>query len=169
LNVGRLKTLNGSTEMSARKVFKDLITWTPTHSLFLMTNYLPQVAENDEGTRRRLALIKCDQKFPRDDAFRARVSEPDSDAVRACLAWIVEGAKRWYRAGKSIPDYPAKVRKDTDGWLNDADPTNEYIESRFVLDPNSAVLVAEVTEDINHWLRSEERRVGKAGVSGSET
>ena len=152
LNVGRLKTLNGSTEMSARKVFKDLITWKPTHSLFLMTNYLPQVAENDEGTRRRLALIKFDKKFPRDDAFRARVSEPDSDAVRACLAWIVEGAKRWYRAGKSIPDYPAKVRKDTDGWLNEADPTNEYIESRFVLDPNSAVLVAEVTEDINNWL-----------------
>lgn len=152
LNVGRLKSLLGSTEMTARKIAKDPITWTTTHSLFLMTNYLPQVAENDEGTRRRLALVKFDKKFPRDDSFRARVSEPDSAAVQACLTWIVEGAKRWYRAGKSIPDFPAKVRRDTDGWLTEADPTNEYIESRFVLDSNSAVLVAEVTEDINNWL-----------------
>lgn len=152
LNIGRLKTLMGSTEITARKIAKDPVTWFTTHSLFLMTNYLPQVAENDVGTRRRLALVKFDKKFKRDDGFRARVSEPDSPAIRACLAWVIEGAKLWYEKGKSIPDAPEKVRKDTDEWLNESDPTNDYIESRFVLDSGSSVLVSEVTEDINGWL-----------------
>ena len=152
LNVPRLKAVLGSSEMTARKIQKNNITWKTTHSLFVMTNYLPIVRSNDTGTTRRLALVKFDIQFPRNDAFRARVMDSKNGSLEACLAWIVEGARLWYKNGKSIPHFPDKVRRDTDEWLEEADPTNEYIDDRLVLDPESAVLVKEVNEDINNWL-----------------
>lgn len=165
LNVGLVKTLLGTSEMSARKIAKDTMTWKSTHSLFLMTNHLPHVSENDDGTTRRLALVRFDKKFRRDDAFRARVIDPQGPVTEAALAWIVEGAKRWYGLGKSIPDYPEKVRLDTNEWLEESDPANEYIESRFVLDPNSRVLAKEITEDLNLWLTMNSMNAWSKGLT----
>lgn len=167
LNIGLVKTLLGTSEMSARKIAKDTISWKSSHSMFLMTNHLPRVAENDHGTTRRLALVRFDHKFPRDDAFRARVIEHDSEVTAAALAWIVEGARRWYAAGRVIPSAPAKVRNDTDEWLEESDPTNEYIEDRFVLDPTSAVLVKEINEDLNLWLATHAMRTWSSTLTAS--
>lgn len=167
LNVGLLKTLLGSTEMSARKIAKDPITWKPTHSMFLMTNHLPVVAENDHGTTRRFALVRFGKKFPRDDTFYSRVVQPDGPVATAALAWVVQGAKRWYANNKSIPNMPAQVQADTDEWLKESDPTNEYVEDRFVLDSNSAVLVKEVTEDINNWLMMNSMKTWSKNLTSS--
>lgn len=152
LNVQRLKSLAGSSRMNARKVHKDNIEWDPTHSLFVMTNYAPQVAENDDGATRRLALVKFNKKFPRDDAFYARVTKKDGPVTKAALTWLVEGAKTWYASNVTLPPLPDKVQTDTNEWLEEADPTNEYIQERLVLDPNSAVLAKELNEDISNWL-----------------
>ena len=165
LNAQRLKSLAGSARMSARKVHKDNIEWDPTHSLFIMTNYEPQVAENDYGTTRRLALVKFDKKFPRNDEFYSRVVKKDGPVAKAALAWIVEGSRRWYNNNKTLPPMPKRVGKDTETWLTEADPTNEYIEDRFVLDPNSAVLVKEVTGDIGDWLMMNSMKSWSGGLS----
>lgn len=167
LNIGQMKTLLGTDRISARKIAKDTITWRSTHSLFLMTNHLPRVTENDYGTTRRLALVRFDRKFSRDDAFRARVIKQDGPATAAALTWIVEGARRWYALGEVIPPAPAKVKADTDEWLRSSDPTNEYIEDRFVLDPDSAVLVREINEDLNIWLDMHSMRSWSPNLSAS--
>lgn len=167
LNVGLIKTLLGTSEMSARKIAKDPITWKPTHSMFLMTNHLPQVAENDHGTTRRFALVRFNKRFKRDDAFYARVVEADGPVATAALTWIVQGAKRWYANNKSIPNMPARVQADTDEWFQESDPTNEYIEDRFVLDPNSAILVKEVNEDINTWLMMNSMKTWSKNLTSS--
>lgn len=167
LNVGQVKTLLGTDRISARKIAKDTVTWKSTHSLFLMTNHLPRVTENDHGTTRRLALVRFDKKFPRDDSFRARVIEQDSHVTAAALAWIVEGARRWYALGGSIPPAPVKVKADTEEWLRTSDPTNDYIEDRFVLDWDSVVLVKEINEDLNVWLELHSMRTWGATLSAS--
>lgn len=164
LNVGVFKTLLGNKRMSARKIAKDTIEWDATHSLFLMTNHLPKVAENDDGTTRRFALVKFEKKFKADPSFAHRVMKSDGPVTRAALAWIVSGAKRWYALGMKCP-MPDKVKQDTSEWLTNEDPTNEYIENRFILDPNSAVLVREVNEDLNEWLRGQ----GQSSWSNSLT
>src|SRR5699024_632819 len=74
LNVQRLKAVLGSEWITARHVHRDNITWKATHSLFVMTNYVPIVRETDKGTWRRLALVKFDKTFPPDDQFRSRMA-----------------------------------------------------------------------------------------------
>ena len=65
LNVKRLKDLHGTGEMSARHCGKDTVYWTPSHTIFVTTNYLPRVDESDHGTWRRLALVRFPYRYRR--------------------------------------------------------------------------------------------------------
>lgn len=154
LDVPRLKSMLGSEVITARALYKDNVSWAPTHSLMVMTNYAPQIRETDHGTWRRLVLVKFDKTFPRDDRFRARLVRGDAARSSAVLSWVVEGAIRWYSAGKSMPEVPEKVRRDTQAWRGDLDTLTEFLESNLVPDPDSAVLSTDLLEALNDHLRS---------------
>lgn len=157
LNVQRLKSVIGADTITARKIQQDSVTWEVTHSLFLMTNYAPMVRESDDGTWRRLALVKFDKKFPQNDQFRARIMEGSPEFKSAALAWIVRGAIRWYANGKVIPPMPKKVAKDTEQWRFSSDAVSEFIDERLDFDPNSVVLSTELYSEMMHWMEANNR------------
>lgn len=152
LNVQRLKSVLGQEWMTARAIRKDNVTWKATHSLFVMTNYIPIVRETDRGTWRRLALVKFDRTFPKDDRFRARMRRGDGGRREAVLAWVVRGAKRWYDNDRQIPPAPAKVEADTREWRGESDLVSAYTDERLIFDPSSCILSSELLEDVNQWL-----------------
>lgn len=153
LNIQRLKAVLGTERMTARGMYKDNITWEPTHSLFLMSNYVPQVRETDHGTWRRLALVRFTKTFPKKDSFRAHMSRGDGGRAEAALAWVVEGAVRWYAADKMIPDAPLRVVEDTRAWRGEADLLLAFLdEGHIVFDPERAILSNELLEEFNRWL-----------------
>lgn len=127
LNVQRIKATVGQSRMIARAIRKDNVEWIATHSMFVFTNYKPRVRETDHGTWRRLALVIFDRKFPRDDTFKSRIRSGTDGRREAVLAWIVEGAREWYRRGRSIPDAPSKVAEDTLSWRGDSDTMMAFI------------------------------------------
>lgn len=153
LNVPRLKAMLGTTMMTARSVFKDNVTWRATHSLFVMTNYKPNVAETDHGTWRRLAMVVFDRKFKRDDRFRDRVMRGKDGIAEAALYWVVTGARRWYANERVLPTAPDRVVADTRDWRGDSDLIMAYVDDRLVFDPECTVLSSDLLEDFNDWLR----------------
>lgn len=166
LNVERLKDVLGTPVVTARRMRQDNVSWRATHSLMLSTNYLPIVAETDHGTWRRLALVVFPYRFVdaaeskrsaspndrlRDDSIRTALSSPDAGV----LAWIVEGARRWYEAGEKMPAAPKAVRQATDAWRNDADPVMGYVTERLETGVDgSAVTCADLAADFNAWLEA---------------
>ena len=48
-----------------------------------------------------------------------------------------------------------------------SDSTNDYIEDRFVLDPNSAVLLKEITEDMRIWTEMQGMRPWSNGLTSA--
>lgn len=152
LNIPRLKSVLGNDRITARLVHKDNISWKATHSLFVMTNYVPRVTEIDHGTWRRLALVKFDKKFPRDDRFRARIQA--GETREAALAWVVEGARLWYKNHRVIPSAPPKVEADTDEWRLDADQIMGFALGALVFEPDSMILGLELLEEMNEWLQA---------------
>ena len=153
LSVPRLKEVLGKTKMKARAVFKDNTEWVCTHSLFLMSNYTPQIRETDHGTWRRLALVRFEKTFPRDDAFRARVAGGGPGVREACLAWVVAGAVRWYEAGRLMPEPPLKVIEDTFSWRIDTDAIMGFLTEYMEFDRDACVLSTELLQTFNAWLR----------------
>jgi P4 family phage/plasmid primase-like protien len=152
LNSMALKQTVGVSKMSARKIAKDEISWTPTHSLMIATNYTPRVPENDTGTWRRMHKMEWNEPIVPDRTVRSRVDL--GEVNEAMLDWIVEGSKRWYAAGKLLPDLPAKIERANQEWKESSDPLYGFVEDELVLDPTSHILSMELFNAANDYVMS---------------
>lgn len=168
LNVKRLKDVIGTSTMKARYMKQDTTEWSSTHSVFLSTNYLPTVEETDHGTWRRLVLVAFPYKFVKPGVTPSGPNERQGDpGIRerlkhgreqheAVLAWLVEGAKRWYSNERVMPPLPPRVERDTQDWRADCDLVLKYWRDRIEPDAGSHVMARELFSDFNSWLQSQE-------------
>lgn len=165
LNTKRLKDVAGTPRMSARKMRQDFIEWDATHSLFISTNPYPIVTETDHATWRRLVLVRFPYRFRKpgkklktkydrrgDPGLRDRLGANPQPAV---LAWIVEGAAKWYANGMSMPEKPKSVERDTRKWRHDADPVMQFADECLELDETRAVWVMDMLKEFNDWQDSQ--------------
>lgn len=164
LNAVFLKKITGQ-RITARRMYRDTITFETTHSLFVTTNYTPVVSEVDWGTWRRLPRLVFPYKFVKrgtkklgpnerqgDPGLRERVAD-DAEVQTAALAWAVQGAVAWYKAGQVMPQLPKSVQADTDSWRADSDLVFKYWSECLVADADAHVLSTELKDDFNAWLR----------------
>lgn len=167
LNVKRWKDLHGTQEMSARFCGRDTVTWKVTHSIFVTSNYLPRVDESDHGTWRRLALVDLPYRYrkphetlqtaadrPGDPGLRQRLREGLDGQHEAVLAWLVEGAKRWYRDGRVMPAMPRSVAKATARWRETVDLLGRYLDENIVFGGEHHVMATELFGDFSTWLKN---------------
>lgn len=165
LNTQRLKRTIGTPRITARHIRQDSVTFPATHSLFINTNHKPNVEESDHGTWRRLALVTFPYRFRKpyealetpndrhgDSGLRDRC-KTNPEVWAAALAWMVDGARKWYAADKVMPEPPAVVLRDTRAWRGESDQVMAYINERIVFDPDRHVLSVELLDDFNAWLK----------------
>jgi putative DNA primase/helicase len=160
LDVQRVKKITGSGELTARYIRGNDVTFPITHTLFVTTNHKPLVNQTDFGTWRRLALIRFPYTFngPKADPnLRDRVKRTPA-VHRAALAWIVEGAKRWYQLDRVTPPPPAAVAADTLEWRTESDSVLAYWIDRLVPDPASHIASLDLLADFNDWLETRGHR-----------
>lgn len=163
----RLKDLAGTTVMTARAMRQDWVSWDATHTLFVNTNFVPQVAETDGGTWRRLALVKYPYKFVHPDdplmapnerhgdpGLRERLRDNPDGQWEAILAWLVKGALTWFGNGRQQLPTPLTVRADTASWREETDVVMAYCMDRVEFDPSARVLTSDVYEDFTQWLEA---------------
>jgi putative DNA primase/helicase len=167
LNVKRLKDLHGTGEMTARYIAKNSVTWKPTHTVFVTTNYLPRVDESDDGTWRRLVLLDFPYRYRQayeakqtefdrvgDPNLRERLRRGGDGQHEAVLAWLIAGAVKWYRNGQRMPEAPRSVREATQAWRRTSDLLMRYMDDRLVFDNGSHVVATELFEDFTTWLKA---------------
>ncbi|MER5662322.1 phage/plasmid primase, P4 family [Streptomyces mirabilis] len=165
LDVTRLKKLTGTRQIEARRMRENSITFDASHSLFVNTNPKPVVTETDWGTWRRLLLLCFPYTFKKrqedvrpgtndrlgDPTLRDRCQRDDGPKM-AALAWMVDGARKWYELGRIMPQPPERVEADTRQWRMDSDAVLTFMAERLVFDLNSHVLVADLKEELNSYL-----------------
>ena len=169
LNVKRVKDTLGTPTITARRMRSDNVTWLATHSLMLSTNYTPIVAETDHGTWRRLCLVVFPFKFVTAEKLADKTGDPryrlrDPSVKRdlgtadaGVLAWLVDGARRWYDAGMVMPPMPKSVVGDTLAWRFEADPVMSYAAERLIVGDEAkgwAVSAADLAADFNAYTEA---------------
>lgn len=164
LSVKRLKDVLGTDPMTARYIAKDSVSWHPTHSLFLSSNYAPAVDETDHGTWRRLSLVKFRYTFRDpgsplvgdldrhgDPNLRDRLKAGTGGRLEAVLSWLVDGALRWYADGQTLPPVPAIVAEDTRAWRAESDLILSFMADTLVADPDHHVRRSDVYAAFTDW------------------
>ncbi|UXY27499.1 DNA primase family protein [Streptomyces sp. HUAS TT20] len=168
LNAQRLKKAAGTSNMTARFIGQDNVTWDATHSLFVTTNYEVQVDAVDYGTWRRLALVMfpftfdgSDPEHPRDPTLKERILAGKDGQHEAALSWIIDGAIAWYDSGEVIPPAPDSVKADTTRWRYEANHAARFLDEHYELDQETAVRSTDVYTHFARW--AEERGIRKWG------
>ena len=110
LNEASVKNLTGGDEIVARRLYEDQWRFRPTHTLWLMTNHLPEIAGRDHGIWRRIRALPWVAHFN-----RTKDSNLDNQLKREAagiLRWIVRGAQDYLANGLDEPEEVLAATKD---------------------------------------------------------
>lgn len=138
LSVSVMKRLTSRDPISARALYHDPITFEPTHTLVMHTNFLPSLKSLDHGTRRRIAIAPFTMSLKPDEVikdFGGRLLEQEGPAI---LRWMIEGAVKFYKRGMNVKQ-PTAVRRATDTYLDAEDWFSSFVEDCCEIDPNATV------------------------------
>ena len=139
LSVSVMKRLTSRDPISARALYQNPITFIPSHTLVMHTNFLPSLKSLDNGTRRRIAITPFTMSLKPGEVikdFGDKLLEQEGPAI---LRWIIEGAMKFYKAGMSIPQ-PVAVQKATQVYLESEDRFNAFIEDCCVKEDGATIM-----------------------------
>lgn len=140
LDTQALKEVVGTPTITGRELYKGYVTYGATHSLFLNTNHLPRVAETDNGTWRRLVRVDFPYRYVPPGVARERDTDRQGDptlkakladrrALEAALAWLIDGARAWYKGGKTLTGGdPEPVIAATLEWRHGSDIILRFLD-----------------------------------------
>ena len=151
LDIDTLKEIAGTETIVARGVCKDFISFDNMLSVFVSTNHLPNMQAHDYGSRRRLAVLPFPYRFvsaekhkqdPRPNdrmAYGSLTQEATSNTplLEAFLAWRVQGAVRWWKAGgqgryQLEANQPKSVSRATSQWIDSTNPVQQFFNDCLV-------------------------------------
>jgi putative DNA primase/helicase len=128
------------------------VTFKPTHTLFLMSNYRPHIG-NEQAMWDRVLLIGFEQRFvdnPKEGEYRADKELPEKLRADASgiLAWLVRGAISYQEGGLKIPD---KVRADTEKYREEDDFIARFVADCCVEAGNAKVKSSVIHSEYEKW------------------
>ncbi|MFL6145613.1 MAG: phage/plasmid primase, P4 family [Labedaea sp.] len=169
LDANTVKEILDAEVIEGRHLYKSTVEWTPSHSLFLNTNHPPHVTDTGDGTWRRLLRLHFPYRYrvngqeierPGD-----RLGDPTlktamaaQEAREAVLAWLVEGAQRWYAAGQTLASsegHPAIVLEARQRWREASDDVLRYLQRECAFDPERWVSSDLLYQEYKRWATHE--------------
>ena len=153
----RVKWFSGGDRLTGRNGYdKRMITFTPTHMLFLLTNHKPHAPADDFAFWERLQLIPFELSFvdrePRAKNER-RMDKKLGDELKkelpGILAWLVQGCLEWQKHGLNPPP---KVLEATAEYRRDEDLLAEFLDECCVLDEQERIQATDLYDVFCWWF-----------------
>ena len=148
-----MKRLVDGSPIQANRMRQDPITFLPSHTLIMMTNFLPKVSGDDPAVWRRILVVPFDVVIPpaeRDVRLSGKLREPDVSA--AVLAWMYRGLQDYMEQGLNPP---AIVQGRTAAYRAESDVTGRFIGEALTADPMARTPFKDIWEAYVMWFRGE--------------
>ncbi|MFC5834633.1 DNA primase family protein [Nonomuraea insulae] len=121
-----MKRLVGGDQIEANYMHKNPITFDPSHTLIMLTNFLPKVSGDDPAVWRRILVVPFDVVIPeeeRDGELPGRLKA----AASAVLAWTYRGWLDYQAGGLNPPD---AVMARTRAYQESSDTLARFLSDR---------------------------------------
>ena len=184
LDIDTLKEIAGTETIVARGVCKDFISFDNMLSVFVSTNHLPKMQAYDYGSSRRLAVLPFPYRFvtaeihdrnpqPNDRMAHGSLTQEVSSntpLLEAFLAWRVQGAMRWWKAGrdrsKIETTLPPSVIKATNHWLKTNNSIDEFLNEYITQEQGYCIPVSNAYSLYKEWAnRNGYEKMNRASFS----
>lgn len=184
LDIDTLKEIAGTETIVARGVCKDFISFDNMLSVFVSTNHLPKMQAHDYGSSRRLAVLPFPYRFvtaeihnrnpqPNDRMAHGSLTQEvssNTSLLEAFLAWRVQGAMRWWKAGrdrsKIETTLPSSVIKATNHWLKTNNSIDEFLNEYITQEQGYCIPVSNAYSLYKEWAnRNGYEKMNRAAFS----
>ncbi|WP_329099617.1 DNA primase family protein [Streptomyces sp. NBC_01439] len=142
-----MKRLVGGDPIEANLMHKNPITFDPSHTLVMLTNFLPQVSGDDPAIWRRILIVPFDVTIPeadRDPGLPDRLK----NAAPAVLAWAYEGWRDYQRQGLNPPE---AVRVRTAAYQAASDVLARFLDERALTSRHAVVKARDLFTAWSRW------------------
>jgi len=126
LDAAFVKKICSTDKILGEQKYQKPFSFVPSHTTVLYTNHLPRVGQRDAGTWRRLVVLPFDAVVEGKDDIKNYADHLYRHAGSAALAWMIEGAKRFFEADGRI-SLPACVKQANDSYRATNDWLSEFI------------------------------------------
>ena len=157
VNVGRMKELSGGDKIYARGLFKDPIQFKPQFKMILLCNELPKINADDNGTWRRIRVVKFISKFtdnPRlenEYPIDPMLSEKIHKWKEAFMYILLQKYKKYKKVGLKEPEEVLEVTRD---YQRVSDLYNDFMTDTIVKDEKSHIGLNELYRVFKEWFRN---------------
>lgn len=149
LNDALIKNITSDDQITARKLNQNPITFSPTHKLVLMTNYVPEITNvDDPALKSRIIIVPCDAHFKHlDRTLPERLKQKEN--MSAILNWLIEGCENYQDEG--LDELPAAIKNILSDYYEKNDELGQFITERCVVDENEHVKLTDFVKELNCW------------------
>lgn len=169
LDEEKVKRIVSTGEIKARFMRRDFFSFQATHKLWLSTNHLPIIRDQDNGIWRRVLPVFFGHRL--DSAGTIATEDgvvhdlkgtlQSAEHLAGVMAWLVEGATEWQRQGLNPPESVTNWR---DAYRDEMDTLGQFLEDAcVVLDEDrspadGALTVSQVWEKYLAWSQDDPER-----------
>ena len=158
-STSQVKLLSGSDSLTGRYLWdKENTEFRPTHTLFLLTNFLPRAPAHDTAFWERLKLFNFPYRFvdqPKGEFDRPRNPKLEKELegeLAGILAWLVRGCLKYQAEGLQPP---ACITQATGQYRVEEDTMQLFIEQCLeeTPEPEDRINATELYEVYQGWYR----------------
>jgi putative DNA primase/helicase len=150
-----IKSLTGEDTLTGAILTKGSFEFEPTHKLFLQVNHLPHAKDGTHAFWRRVVIVPFRAKFEGnaiDDKLKAKLLA-ERDGI---FAWLVEGAKAWYRDG--LGELPKTCKEAIEEYRNDNDTLGRFIAECLVPEKGARTPAGKIFVAYLGWFNDDNDR-----------
>ena len=153
LNEAQVKNLTGNDRINGRRLYEDPWEFDPTHSLWLQTNYLPEIQGRDGGIWSRIRVVPWVATFRGTDVEDTNLDDKLRAEAPGILNWLIEGCLRWRGNGLIEPD---EVLAATAHYRDSEDVLGRFAdETGLEFRTGARVTIKKLRNRLEDWCRDE--------------
>lgn len=142
-----MKNLTGGDPITARPLYGRSVTFQPSHTSLMVTNYLPKVAGDDAAAWRRINVVPFDVVIPEHERD-GHLGERLELAADGILAWMVTGCVDYQQRGM---DAPGEVTAATSKYLKASDAVARFIDECCIVTPHGYTASGDLFTRYEKW------------------
>ncbi len=151
-----VKNISSHEEITARHLYRERFTFSPTHHIWISGNHKPIVRGTDTAIWRRINLVPFDSKFEGDADDKGLRATLQAE-LPGILSWIVRGAVAWFKEGRLRK--PEVVIAATKQYRDEQDVLADFIRDCCEVGANLEVPFKDLYRTYQAWAEeSGERR-----------
>jgi putative DNA primase/helicase len=151
LGEAKVKKLTGGDPIKARKMRQDFVSFDPSHTPVLVTNFLPKVSGDDPALWARLRVVPFEVVIPEDEQDK-HLGEKLELEDTAVLTYLIQGWVMYQAMGLAEPD---EVLVATDNYQRDSNAVKRFVDECCLTGPHYHEKVADIWARWCDWVKDD--------------